>query len=147
MSVNENKKSPRAPDFLCNQDNGKCGSTRTYNDKEYFNPTGAWKPRPRTAEQPRETQAPKVDPKVWEMKDRLSQAQTAMNSASAVYQGTSDVKATIEAYRLFYNELRLAKFGTLPSATLPATHSEVGRKIAEAMKGDEPEIDVKDIPF
>ena len=42
MEPNRNKKSPKAPDWLCMQKEGECGTTKEVNGKVYFNATGKW---------------------------------------------------------------------------------------------------------
>jgi len=54
---------------------------------------------------------PAVSSKVWEMKDRLSQAQTALNVAGNVQKNAGDDEAVIESANKYYKWLRQAKAG------------------------------------
>ena len=75
-----------------------------------------------------------VSKEVWEQKDRLYAAQTALNCVAQIYQGHGDkiTDTTIETrFKKFYSLLREAKMGLMSS---PA-------------KENPPEIPLEDIPF
>ena len=75
-----------------------------------------------------------VSKEVWEQKDRLYAAQTALNCVAQIYQGHGDkiTDTTIETrFKKFYSLLREAKMGLMSS---PA-------------KENPPQIPLEDIPF
>ena len=107
-----------------------------------------------TPPQPVPKAAPQViSQNVWEAKDRLSAAQTALNCVANVYQGqggsvTSEQIQT--RFNFFYNLLRNAKNGSVPD--IAPKNIPLEAKIANNPKFTPPEPEVptialEDIPF
>jgi hypothetical protein len=101
---------------------------------------------------PSQTASAPVPSEVWEAKDRLSAAQTSINAAAAIFQGSGDLDAVLDAAPHLYDFLRQAKTGILQKPAKVAK-SDAGRKIqkaiseAEKSTAVEDEIKAEDIPF
>jgi len=142
MRVNEMKKpGTKMPDYVCNQENGECMTE----DGKY--PTGAWakKTFPTKATAPH--QAPAVDPSVWEAKDRLYAAQTSLNAAAAIFQGSGDLEAVLLAAPHLYSFLREAKLGILAKPERKDVKTETMIKEAKEVEEIGEQIKAEDIPF
>jgi len=135
MSRNPNKKQPNHPDWICNQNNGKCGRT----GKKGWFATGAWDEPFQTnvanakvqQQSPPLQQNGTVPPEVWEAKDRMHAMQTAINAASEIYQGSGEIEKAMQDALKFYDLLRQAKQGTIPRYKAPV--SKAGKLVAHAM--------------
>jgi hypothetical protein len=144
MRHNDAKRTPNQPDWICNQDNGRCGSPSK---------TGAWFPTSSWDEgfatnvatvkkgyQSKPMYPAKdnvtVPPEVWEAKDRMNSMQSAVAAASRVHEGTGNTKAALADSLEFYELVRAAKNGGVFPNVGRVPQSEVGKKIAQAL--DEP---------
>jgi len=150
MSQNSQKvPGSKMPDWICDQVNGECLNERGY-------PNAQWNPKPTSITQKPiiQTPVPGVAVEVWETKNRLYAAQTALNCVAQIYEGQGGQVTDLQIkakFNYFYNLLRNAKNGIVPRIDVAPKDMPLKKKIVSNPAfnpADEvSEIPLEEIPF